>query len=280
MISPGTGPPSAGSGATSAISSRGCPTPLRRSLLLLLSCFTGNVSAGSCGVARHVAERGCQSRWSQWGWVENPATTGMPSHSTSSASWSARSHRCRDRSGSTHPRRAPRWNWSRPTRSAGPRRRRPPDLACPSPLHRLVTVLRRDPQPNSSLSAAAGCDAYRGGYRNAAPGEWRGRRSRDHAGPLLSQERRARSRPAPRMHQGGRRLQRLDNMDGNWSLTEGYFDSPAASRASSRSEYMSMRVCLPSRNVQTCAKDISTGVPAAFERPRWRTKTTTLSPAS
>jgi hypothetical protein len=38
-------------------------------------------------VARHVAEPGCQSRWSQWGWVENPATTGMPSPSTSSASW-------------------------------------------------------------------------------------------------------------------------------------------------------------------------------------------------
>ena len=31
---------------------------LRRPLLLLLSFFTGNVSAGSCGVARHVAEPG------------------------------------------------------------------------------------------------------------------------------------------------------------------------------------------------------------------------------
>ena len=67
---------------------------------------------------------------------------------------------------------------------------------------------------------------------------------------------------------------------GSALLPGAYSDSPAASRASSRSEYMSMRVCMPSRNVQTCAKDISTGIPAAFERPCWRTRTTTLSPAS
>jgi hypothetical protein len=42
---------------------------------------------------------------------------------------SDRNRRCRDRPGSTHPPRAPRWHCSRPTRSAGPRRRRPPDLA-------------------------------------------------------------------------------------------------------------------------------------------------------
>ena len=42
---------------------------------------------------------------------------------------SDRNRRCRDRPGSTHPPRAPRWHCSRPTRSAGPRRRRPPDSA-------------------------------------------------------------------------------------------------------------------------------------------------------
>ena len=49
---------------------------------------------------------------------------------------SARNHGCRDRPGSTRPRRAPRWNWSRPTRSAGPRRRRPPESASVHPVMR------------------------------------------------------------------------------------------------------------------------------------------------
>src|ERR1700733_8045818 len=50
MISPGTGPPSSGSGVTSPKSSRGMSDALSR--------FTGSAGAGSGGVARHVAEPG------------------------------------------------------------------------------------------------------------------------------------------------------------------------------------------------------------------------------
>jgi hypothetical protein len=58
---------------------------------------------------------------------------------------SDRNRRCRDRPGSTHPPRAPRWHCSRPTRSAGPRRRRLPASAW---VH-LVRCLRpaRDATP-------------------------------------------------------------------------------------------------------------------------------------
>ena len=44
--------------------------------------------------------------------------------------------------------------------------------------------------------------------------------------------------------------------------------------------YICIRSCCPSRIVQTWAKCISTETPLAFERPCWRTMTTTLSPAS
>ena len=59
-----------------------------------------------------------------------------------------------------------------------------------------------------------------------------------------------------------------------------YSDRPVASRASFVLAYICIRSCCPSRIVQTWAKCISTETPLAFERPCWRTMTTTLSPAS
>ncbi len=67
---------------------------------------------------------------------------------------------------------------------------------------------------------------------------------------------------------GPSRVGSLAARRGRGTRSKRYFRSPVAVSASSRSEYMSMRICLPSRSVQTCAKDISTGIPAAFERPR------------
>ena len=59
MISPGTGPPSAGSGVTSATSSSGMSDALlRRHRLRPLPGFAGELGAGGGGVARHVAEPG------------------------------------------------------------------------------------------------------------------------------------------------------------------------------------------------------------------------------
>ncbi len=46
------------------------------------------------------------------------------------------------------------------------------------------------------------------------------------------------------------------------------------------SAYISIRADLPSRMVQTWPKAMSTGSPLVFDRPRWRTIVTTLSPAS
>jgi len=57
-ISPGTPPPSAGSGVTSAISSRGMPDALPAAIVLRpLSGLIGSVCAGGGGVARHVTSR-------------------------------------------------------------------------------------------------------------------------------------------------------------------------------------------------------------------------------
>ena len=59
MISPGTGPPSAGSGVRSANQlERNARRALRRHRLRPLSGFAGKLGVGGGGVARHVAEPG------------------------------------------------------------------------------------------------------------------------------------------------------------------------------------------------------------------------------
>ena len=65
-----------------------------------------------------------------WRTRRPPGCRAGPGHRRSR---SARNRRCRDRPRSTRPLPAPRWCWSRPTRSAGPTRRRPPDSASAHP---------------------------------------------------------------------------------------------------------------------------------------------------
>jgi hypothetical protein len=58
---------------------------LRRHRLRPLPGLSGSLGAGGGGVARHVVEPGMPEQVVPVGWVENPATTGMPSRSRSSA---------------------------------------------------------------------------------------------------------------------------------------------------------------------------------------------------
>jgi len=98
-------------------------------LLPLLPGFAGGLGAGEGGVARHVAKPGMPEEMVPVRMVENPAITGMPSPSRSSASWlrsepsipgSIRVNPCSPRTAMA---------LLKTTRSAGPRRRRPPDSA-------------------------------------------------------------------------------------------------------------------------------------------------------
>ena len=107
---------------------------LLRPRLLLLSGLTGNVDGGGGGVARHVAEPGMPEQVVPVGMGGEPGDhrNAEPVQVIGELVQLGAIDAGIDQDQPILPAHR-RWNWSRPTRSAGPRRRRPPDSARPSP---------------------------------------------------------------------------------------------------------------------------------------------------
>ena len=82
----------------------------------------------------------------------------------------ARNRRCRDRPGPARRPRAPRWHCSRPTRSAGPRLRRPPRSASSDAVRSLRpgAITRRRKRPSSS--GTFGHECRTGGHKPVGGG--------------------------------------------------------------------------------------------------------------
>jgi hypothetical protein len=132
------GPAVRGQRVTSPISSTGMPGALSAAIFCARSraSLAAWAPAGwrSAARRRSLGARAGGPSGDGWRTRRPPECRAGPGHRRAR---SDRNHRCRDRPGSTHPPRAPRWHCSRPTRSAGPRRRRPPDAAPVQHVRRL-----------------------------------------------------------------------------------------------------------------------------------------------